>query len=466
MREIGMNPLDAPPSENSSHAPIRPRGRWGGQRINRVCRYRLLATLCSLAYLSFAPVMADDDNPITRYAGGWVFDGNRFQMRDLCVRATELVTCPSSPVVETRVDGAFITPPFGDAHTHHFDGPGTLAWHTSIAFESGAFYAMNMTAMTSQIPLIRDRLNGPGNVDAITSTGGITGPDSHPAEIYEALALGAYSYEDQLRRADEIRASRKVADDAYYVIESAEQLALKWPVILAGKPDFIKVYLRSSERYDEGFGKWGPGGGIDPRLLPAVRERSSSAGLRLAVANSSVGDFRASLEAKADIVTHLPCYQDSSQDPASPYYDTNTADECLISTAEAERAAVQGLSVVLIVTEWAKDRPAEQVQWERQNVDRLRAAGVRLAIGSNAYGSALTEGLIAGMEKRFLPPADLLRIATMDTPSLIFPERRVGCLDAGCEASFIAFAGNPLEDAQQLGNIILRLKDGSEPVIE
>jgi imidazolonepropionase-like amidohydrolase len=413
--------------------------------------------------LCFTPVAADDGSATTRYAGGRVFDGEQFRVRDLCVQANKLVACPSAPDVEIRVDGAFITPPFGDAHTHHFDGPGTLAWHTSMAIESGAFYAMNMTASTRQVALIRDRLGGPGNVDAISSTGGITGPDSHPAEIYEALALGAYSFEDQLRRADEIRASRKVADDAYYVIESAEQLARKWPVILAGKPDFIKVFLRSSERYDEGFGKWGPGGGIDPRLLPLIRERASAAGLRLAVANSSIGDFRASLEAKADIITHLPCYQDSSQDPASPYYDTNTADECLISPAEAERAAAQGLFAVLIVTEWAKDRPVEQVQWERQNTGRLRAAGVRLAIGSNAYGSTLTEGLIAGMEKHFLPPAVLLRIATMESPSLIFPDRRVGCLDAGCEASFIAFAGNPLEDAQQLGNIILRLKEGSEP---
>jgi hypothetical protein len=410
--------------------------------------------------------MANDDAPITRYAGGWVFDGDRFELRDLCVRATELVACPSNPDVEIPVEDAFFTPPFGDAHTHHFDGSGTLDWHTSIAFQSGAFYAMNMTAMTSQVSLIRDRLGGPGHVDAITSTGGLTGPDSHPAEIYEAMALGAYSYEEQLLRADEIRASRKVADDAYYVIESAEQLALKWPVILAGEPDFIKVFLRSSERYDEAFGKWGPGGGINPGLLPLIRERSASAGLRLAVANSSIGDFRASLAAQADIVTHLPCYQDSSQDPASPYYDLNIEEECLISITEAERAAAQGMSVILIVTEWAKNRPAEQVRWEKQNLDKLRAAGVRLATGTNAYGSTLTEGLIAGMEKGFLPPAELLRVATMDTPSLIFPERRVGCLDVGCEASFIAFAGNPLDDAQQLGKIILRLKDGSEPAID
>ena len=446
-------------------AAMRPRSSIGpqersGRQVDIRTRPRRLAILLYLVLTCLSPVMADHGVPITRFAGGQVFDGREFQARDLCVRASKLVACLTVPDEEIRVDGAYLTPPFGDAHTHHFDGPGTLDWHTSIAFESGVFYAMNMTAKTSEVKLIRERFKGPGNVDVISSNGGITGPDSHPAEIYEALALGAYSYEDQLKQIDKIRASRKVADDAYYVVESAEQLANKWPVILAGKPDFIKVFLRSSERYDEGFGKWGPGGGMDPRLLPLVRERSTVAGLRLAVANSSIGDFRASLDARADIVTHLPCYQDSSQDPTSPYYDTNTAEECLISTAEAELAAAQGMSAVLIVTEWAKDRQAEQMQWDRQNLDTLRTSGVRFAVGSNAYGSTLTEGLIAGMEKRFLSPAEVLRIATMDTPSLIFPDRRVGCLVEGCEASFIAFAGNPLEHASFLGNIILRLKDG------
>ncbi|MBT8063078.1 MAG: amidohydrolase family protein [Gammaproteobacteria bacterium] len=461
-----MNRLDFNPVHKSATAPIHREIRGIQHCTGQAHHHRLLSKFLLLLPLLIAPLVANADSLVTRYSGGQIFDGKEFRARELCVRDTGLVACPSSPDVEVRVDGAFLTPPVGDAHTHHFDGPGTLAWHTSIAFKSGTFYAMNMTAMTSQVALIRDRMGGPDYVDAISSTGGITGPESHPAEIYEALALGAYSYEDQLKRTDEIRASRKVADDAYYVVESEQQLAQKWPLILAGKPDFIKVFLRSSERYDEGFGKWGPGGGIDPRLLPLIREQSHSAGLRLAVANSSIDDFRASLAAQADIVTHLPCYQDSSQDPTSPYYDTDSAEECLISSAEAGQAAAQGMSVVLIVTEWAKERPAEQVQWERQNLDTLRAAGVRFAIGSNAYGSTLTEGLMAGMKKEFLPPTELLRVATMDTPSLIFPERQVGCLDVGCEASFIAFGGNPLEDEQQLANIVLRVKDGNKLAVD
>ena len=402
---------------------------------------------------------AAPDPGFSRYENAFVFDGEIFERRPLCVRNQLIASCNGIRGQTINLGSAFVTPPFGDAHTHRFDGPFGIDAHTRQAFATGAFYAMTMTARTSLVAMIRPRLSGPGNVDVASSTGGITGPESHPAEIYEALAIGAYSYEDQLARADAIRASRRVADDAYYVVETPADLEEKWPMILAGKPDFIKVYLRKSARYDEGFGKWGAGGGINPDLLPLIREKSRAAGLRLAVANSSIHDFHASLDAEADIVTHLPCYQDTGSDTDSPYYHVDTAEECLISAEQAEKAAAIDMAAILIVTEWSKERPAETVTWEKQNIAQLEAAGVTLAVGSNAYPEPLTDGLIAGVEKGFFEPARLLKIATMDTPKLIFPDRTVGCLQIGCEASFIAFASDPIANIRSIRSIVYRLKD-------
>ncbi len=296
-----------------------------------------------------------------------------------------------------------------------------------------------------------------------TALGGITGPESHPAEIYEALALGIRSYEEQVARADEIQASRRWADDAYFVVETVDDVQAKWPIILENEPDFIKAYMRNSERYEEGFGKWGPGGGIDPDLLPVIRELSDEAGLRLAVANSSPGDFRASVAAKADLVTHVPCYQDSMSDPESPYYTVHTDERCRLSTADADAAAAAGMGSVLIVSEWAKERPEVYLGWEKHNVGLLETAGAPLAIGSNAYGSTVIDGLIAGAQKRFFEPARLLRLATTDTARMIFPDRQAACLEPGCEASFLVVGGNPLEDFSRIRDIRLRVKDG-EPL--
>lgn len=422
---------------------------------------KLMAGVALAAALHSPWAVANESDPtVIRYTNARVFNGALFELRDICVAGTLLTACEKAVENVVDMNGAYITSPIGDAHTHHFDSEFTLDWHTQLGLQSGAFYAMNLTAVSTQVEEIRDRMRGFGRVDAISSTGGITGPESHPAEIYEAIAIGAYSYEDQLARMAEIRASRKVADNAYYVVEQAADIDRKWPLIMSREPDLIKVYLRSSERYDDGFGKWGPGGGIDPDLLPRIREKTDEAGLRLAVATSTVSDFRTAVQSRADIVTHPPCYQDTGSDPESPYYSIVTDRQCLIQAADAQLAADAGTTVVLIASEWAKDRPAKVVAREMQNIQTLRSAGVGFAIGSNAYGAALTEGLIAGVQKEFLGPAELLRIATLDSPRLIFPKRRVGCMEAGCEASFIAFERNPLTDITAIADIVYRLKDG------
>ncbi len=402
----------------------------------------------------------DPPSDVTEYRGGRLFTGEGFVAASLCVSGSTIVACGERSGSRVNLEGGFLIPPFADAHTHHFDGPRTLSWHRAAFLEAGVFYAMTVTAPTSQVLQIRERLSGPKDVDVVTSLGGITGPDSHPAEIYEALALGIRGYEDQIARAAEIRASRRAADDAYFVVETAADVEEKWPLILSNGPDLVKVFLRSSERYDEGFGKWGPGGGIDPDLLPLIRRLSAEAGLRLAVANSSIGDFRASLAARADLVTHLPCYQDSMSDPESPYYDVDTAEECRLSLADAEAAAAIAMGTVLIVSEWAKDRPEPYVDWERRNTALLEVAGAPLAVGSNAYGSTVIDGLIAGAEKRFFEPARLLRLATTETARFIFPNRRVGCLEPGCEASFLVLDGDPLAEFSRIRGIRLQVKEG------
>ncbi|NQX96083.1 MAG: hypothetical protein HRT64_14410, partial [Erythrobacter sp.] len=135
----------------------------------------------------------------------------------------------------------------------------------------------------------------------------------------------------------QIRASRRAADEAYYIVQTPHDVQTKLDLLLASDPDHIKVFPSHSERFSEGWGKWGPGGGIDPKLLPVIVERGREAEKRVAVATSSIFDYRASLAAGVGVITHLPCYQDTEQDPDSPYFDKAEEDECLLSDEDAKR---------------------------------------------------------------------------------------------------------------------------------
>jgi len=421
----------------------------------------LLSALILSACAQSAEDQAASQSPVTAYTGAYVFDGTKFEARPICISNKMIIACSNRPDTMVNLDGLYITPPFGDGHTHHFDGIYTVDWHMSLGRNSGTFYAMTMTAPTSGVVSIRERLNGSDAVDVATSMGGITGPDSHPAEIYEALALGIRSYEERVERYDDIKRSKLSADNAYYVVETPEDVRRKLSDLLDANPDHIKVFLRDSQRYDEGYGKWGPGGGINPDLLPLISTLTKQAGKRLAVSASSLADYRAGLDVEADIITHLPCYQDTEEDPASVYFSIAKAEECLLSNKDAEKAAQIGLATTLITTEWEKDRADKWVEWERANIDTLKSANATLVVATNGYGATLTPGLIAGVEKGFFTAPEMLELASMTTPKTIFPDRKVGCLDLGCEASFIAFSDNPLENIKAIEEISFALKDGT-----
>ena len=46
------------------------------------------------------------------------------------------------------------------------------------------------------------------------------------------------------------------------------------------------------------------------------------------------------------------------------------------------------------------------------------------------------------------------------TPATMFPERRIGHLDEGYEASFLVLPGDPLEEWRHTRRIQLRVKQG------
>jgi len=54
----------------------------------------------------------------------------------------------------------------------------------------------------------------------------------------------------------------------------------------------------------------------------------------------------------------------------------------------------------------------------------------------------------------------LLKLWTETTAKTIFPQRKIGAIREGYEASFLALEGNPLGDWQNVRKIKLRFKQG------
>lgn len=395
------------------------------------------------------------EGKIYKFVNGRWFDGKTFK-RKVFYSANGILSIKRPQRIDETIDlkNGYVVPPFADSHCHHFDSRFNIDVQIRDYLRDGVFYAKVTNNFRSGAAQVKDKVNKPQSVDVSYAHGGLTGSFSHPAEVYEALRLGFYSYEQQTANAAKIWQSRKSENDAYYIIDDAADLNAKWANILTGKSDFIKVFLRHSEVYQSRRSfipvEWNrPDGGVDPRLVPEIVKRAHEARLRVSVAVSSVPDYQVAIEAGADEITHLPCYQ-----------GVGDGEDCGIPKRDARLTAENGIYVSLITSAYEEKRGEKVIEFDRSNLKQLKVARVKFVLGSDSYGSTPVGGAVAMSKLGLFGNLELLKIWCENTPQTIFPNRRIGRLKDGYEASFLVLRGNPLEDFEQVKNIDFRFKQG------
>lgn len=85
-------------------------------------------------------------------------------------------------------------------------------------------------------------------------------------------------------------------------------------------------------------------------------------------------------------------------------------------------------------------------------------AGVRLAIGRNQISMKSIDELMNPASYGVLDNGAFLNPSAIARE--IFPERRIGSLEDGAEATFLVFTDSPLDDIANIKSIRLPFKDG------
>ena len=388
--------------------------------------------------------------------GQW-FNGKTFAPQTFySVRG--LLTHKKPPVVDATVDlhNGYVVPPFGDAHCHYFDEVSDVEGRTRQYLNDGIFYAKVLTDRLSGARAVAGKVNIPAGVDVFYAHGGLTGDNSHPIPIYEALELGYYNGKDMEAHKEEILKSRRRENDAYYIVDTPADLEQKWTKILAGKPDFLKVYLLHSEDYTKRKAKQGYGEGLDPQLLPEIIARAHAAGLTVSAHVDSASDYHTALKAGVDEMAHLPGYYIGIKEDLLAY---------TLTPEDAKETARRGVHVTptASVTEYTSN-PDERRRTEAnqaRNLKTLKEAGVQFGIGADTYGAdALKEALYLS-KLGIWNNLEMLKMWCETTPRAIFRSRRIGYLREGYEASFVVLKADPLAGFDNVTQISLRCKQGN-----
>jgi imidazolonepropionase-like amidohydrolase len=420
----------------------------------------LIAAVAGRGAVAQAP--PDSSARTVAYVNGHVWTGDDFVDRPLYVRSGRFVDAPAAPDTTIDLGGGYVIPPFGDAHTHNLGAGGISIRMENMYLREGIFYAADLTNPHAEITAARDYLDPAMSIreyfarestlDVAYTLGGLTATGSHPAPIMENIY------------GDDVDSTWSLAGDAYWFMDTMDDVRQKWPDYIAQDPDLVKVYLMDvaddlDQRYDETLHREGCGLGLCPEELRAIVTRAHAAGKRVSAHVGTAADVRLALDAGVDELAHLPLGNDGIAAAESGPYR--------LSEATIQRMGERDMVVVptaMLLVEDVDTLPADTLQEEialqRQEIQALHEAGARLALSGHNWRVTARREATYFHAHGFFDNRTLLQLWATTTPQAIFPDRRIGRLAPGYEASFLVLGANPLDDFSATRDIQQRVKQG------
>ncbi len=339
--------------------------------------------------------------------------------------------------------GQTLVPPLAEAHNHNLQSAWGLDKFGQDYVRDGVFYAAMLCADPAAIAPIRGRIAQPETPDVLFASACITSSDGQPLAMLQA-GQPPMALED-------------IVDKAVLIMDTPEQVGQKWPLIQGRQTDLVKVIMSYHDRPELRSQASQRGRlGVTPEVVAEVVRRAHADGLRVVAHVESALDFEAAVRAGVDFIAELPGYFPQHGEAPESH---------LISPEAAVMAADKKIGIITATVASRLFQPAPELlarieDVQKRNLDRLREAGARLLVGSDLFTGNALEEIRHLAQLGVLDKPTLLRIATQDTPRALFPQRKLGCFQPGCEASFLVLAGNPLEDLSALDKPLLRIKQG------
>src|SRR5262249_21776599 len=160
----------------------------------------------------------------------------------------------------------YVVPPFAEGHNHWLE-PRAIEAYDAMYLRDGVFYLKDQANATVVRRRMDAALNRPTTVDFVCANEGWTGPGGHPLQIaLQFLKFG--SFPPEWTEAD-------LDTNVVNVVEDPSGIERRWPKFIAGRPDFVKVFLLYSEEYARRRGdpEFQFKRGIDPALVAEISRR-------------------------------------------------------------------------------------------------------------------------------------------------------------------------------------------------
>lgn len=403
----------------------------------------LIATLALL--LPFAAAA----EPVV-YEEAQVWTGRGFAPRTLAVDQGRFVepSTVASGAQRVSLSGRFVTPAYANAHAHITNA----TERSSRGFtDAGVFYVWNPNTVT--IGAEERRFYGQARRYSVrVAQGGITEPGGHPERLYvDYLSQNVYPGRDRAW----------FIGNAFHFGTTRAEIDAVLTLLQQQGAEFVKIYLLHSEEYQlrRDDQRYYGSRGLNPANVPYLVQQAHARGLKVSAHVETAHDLRVAAAAGVDFAMHLPGYGSlAARDRAAARITPAIA-------ALVARSRMRVVPTYAIVAggdryEGATSADARAtVAVQTENLRLLRAAGVPILIGTDGFNQIWSEAEHL-VNANGMPAAEVAA-SLFKTGRFLFPERRIGCFQPGCEADFLVLTGDPTADIRALRRIESRFMGGA-----
>lgn len=359
--------------------------------------------------------------------------------------------------------GQYVIPPFGDFHTHLFDGAYGKSNDTTF-LKKGIFYAQDLVNDPAGRAQMQPYFSKKNTIDVASANGCLTSDYGHPIAGYERTAL-KLGWRLNAAQKKQLAESRVYEDRTYYLINRPEDVQPKIAKLISTEPDVIKVILFNSEEYESSDTFPSYNLGLDPAALPEIMQRAQQAGKKIVAHVESEYDMKKAMEAGIKFFAHVPHYNYANGGALAS--DPPTLSEELLQLMQKYKVEVGptlGRTFINLnylpkqyqpdsmVMEGIKDHHANMLQ-------QLKKYKVQILAGADMNGSNAVDEILYYDQLKVFEPIELLQIL-IHSGKAIFSDRAIGAIEEDFEASFLVLEENPTEDIKHIQKINLRMKNG------
>lgn len=401
-----------------------------------------------LIAFSIQALSAQKALPVLEFKNGNWYDGQGFTTATWYVSAGKLTQ--KAPVkIDSVIDlsGKWVVPPMADAYCASVADNSTGINQLANYFSEGIYYLQILNNTQEGRQKVADKTNKPDAPDVVFANGGITCTLGLPFLKYESVAQGIRNPQLISQRYDEIKQGRKMLGNAYWFVDNKDALDKNWDKIKAQKPGMISIYLLDAQNNGGKEGK-----GLNPEVAKAVIKKAHKSDLRVYAHVETAEDVRLALKLGADGIANLPGYNwDGSGDAQK--YELN--DDDLKKLAKKKTPVVPLLSHA----QGLKSRPGGN-DAQSKLLKRLLDNGVNVVIGSNDSQRTTRTELNYWFQLGNMDYNTVLKILCENTPRAVFPDRKIGKIAEGYEASFLVLGDNPTSNILKIRVIDQKVKNG------